>query len=91
MSLCIGRTPHDGSDTRDEIDDLGFDAGIGPSAERRVVRSGREIDWEMRSGMKFAGLYRLARAGREEFVLRARKRSSERTATALMSRIQTGI
>lgn len=61
VGLGVERTPHDGSDTRDEIDDLGFDAGIGASAERRVVRSGREIDWEVRSDMRFAGLYRLAR------------------------------
>jgi len=62
LGLGVERTPHDGSDTRDEIDDLGFDAGIGASAERRVVRSGRQIDWEVRSDMRLAGLYRLDRA-----------------------------
>lgn len=70
MGLGVERTPHDGSDTRDEIDDLGFDAGIGASAERRVVRSGREIDWGIRLDMKFAGLYRLEQGGRISYCAR---------------------
>lgn len=36
--------PHDCSNARDQIDDLGLDTGIGASTECGIVRSGREID-----------------------------------------------
>lgn len=40
------RTAHNGSYARDQVDDLGLDAGIGAGSESWVVGYGGEVDYK---------------------------------------------
>lgn len=42
--MAIARTAHDCADAGNEIDDLGFDAGVGADTEGRVIGTRGEID-----------------------------------------------
>lgn len=77
------RTSHNGSYACDQVDDFGLHARIGPRAKSRVVRGGRKVNCYIRQS--FVESIKAFRG----FVLRARKRSSERMATALMSSTAT--
>ncbi len=85
-------TPHERTHACDQVDDFGLDAGIGTVAERWVVGGWREVDCK---GVKMTGGERGGEAGgggrNGEFdILRARNRSSDKIAMALMRRTETG-